>query len=126
MVTDTVADLLTRIRNASMAGHDQTVIPHSKFRESIVNVLKENDYVEDYHKQDDNLVVDLAYRDDGPMIMGLERVSRPGRRIYVKVDTIPWVKNGLGIAIISTSRGVLSDKQARQRNVGGELVCKVW
>lgn len=109
-----------------MAGHDRTVIPHSKFRESIVNVLKENGYVEDYHKQDDNLVVNLAYRDDEPMITGLERVSKPGRRIYVTVDTIPWVRNGLGIAIISTSHGVLSDKQARQQNVGGELVCKVW
>lgn len=130
VMTDPIADLLTRIRNAFRAGHDQVSIGYSKFKESIVKVLVDEGYLHGYrivegdHRE---IEVDIKYGEDGkPAIRGLERVSKPGLRVYVRRDTIPYVKNGLGVAVISTSHGVLPDYTARKEGVGGEFVCRVW
>jgi len=132
MMTDPVADLLTRIRNATMARHDRVLVPTSRMKRTIVDVLKSEGYVADVtaETQEDGLEVlsiTLKYgRDKLPAIEGVERISTPGRRVYVRAQDIPKVKSGLGIAVLSTSRGVMSDRQARKAGVGGELLCHVW
>jgi small subunit ribosomal protein S8 len=131
MMTDTIADMLTRIRNGLSAKHDSVDIPSSRMKLEIARILKAEGYIKNFKlAQDDKqgvLKVFLKYDDDRrPTIMELRRVSTPGRRIYAGVDDIPVVKNGLGIAIISTSKGVMSDKAARQEKVGGEIICTVW
>ena len=131
MVTDPIADLLTRIRNASKAGHPWVEIPASKLKARISLVLKEKCYVKDFILIEDGkqgmLRVYLKYQEDGrPVIYSLERVSKPGRRMYVKSTDIPRVNNGLGIGILSTSHGVITDKDARKMQVGGEYLCKIW
>ncbi len=132
MMTDPVADLLTRIRNATMARHDRVLIPASKMKRTIADVLKSEGFVAEVSNetQDDGrelLAITLKYgRDKLPAIEGVERVSTPGRRVYVRAQDIPKVKFGLGIAVLSTSRGVMSDRQARKVGVGGELLCHVW
>jgi small subunit ribosomal protein S8 len=131
MVTDPIADLLTRIRNASKAGHPWVEIPASKLKARISLVLKEKGYIKDFILIEDGkqgmLRLYLKYQEDGrPVIYNLERVSKPGRRMYVKSTEIPRVNNGLGIGILSTSHGVITDKDARKMQVGGEYLCKIW
>ncbi|NIP60689.1 MAG: 30S ribosomal protein S8 [Gemmatimonadetes bacterium] len=130
MMTDPIADMLTRIRNAGKAGHRWVDMPPSKLKVEIAKLLKEQHFVFDYKVLDDGrhgvLRVYLKYHEGEPVIRHLERVSRPGRRRYVGKDEIPRVRNGLGVAILSTSRGVLSDRAARQEGVGGELMALVW
>lgn len=130
MMTDPIADMLTRLRNAGQAGHRWSDMPVSKLKIEIARILKENHFVFDYKVLDDGrhgvLRVYLKYHEGQPVIRHLERVSRPGRRRYVASGDIPRVRNGLGMAILSTSRGVLSDRGARQEGVGGELLAMVW
>ena len=130
MMTDPIGDMLTRVRNAGQAGHRWVDMPPSKLKVEIARLLKENHFVFDFKVLDDGghgvLRVYLKYHDGSPVIRHLERVSRPGRRRYVGVDGIPRVRNGLGIAILSTSMGLMSDRKARQEQVGGELMALVW
>jgi small subunit ribosomal protein S8 len=130
MMTDPIADMLTRIRNAGMAGHRWADMPVSKLKVEVAKILKENAFVFDFKVLDDGkhgvLRIYLKYHEGRPVIRHLERVSRPGRRHYVGVEDIPRVRNGLGMAILSTSRGVLSDRTARTEGVGGELMALVW
>ncbi len=130
MMTDPIADMLTRIRNAGMAGHKWVDMPVSKLKIEIAKILTENHFVHAHKVLEDGrhgvLRIYLKYHDDEPVIRHLERVSRPGRRHYVGAGDIPRVRNGLGMAILSTSVGVLSDRRARERGVGGELMAVVW
>jgi small subunit ribosomal protein S8 len=130
MMTDPIADMLTRLRNAATAGHKWADMPVSKLKVEVARVLAENYYVHDHKVLDDGkhgvLRVYLKYHDGNPVIRHLERVSRPGRRHYVPATEIPRVRNGLGMAILSTSAGVLSDRGAREKGVGGEVMAKVW
>jgi small subunit ribosomal protein S8 len=135
MMTDPIADMLTRIRNASMARHDRTEMPHSHLKEHVARVLKSEGFVDDVRVSDGNaegkgpklLTVVLRYgRDKESAIDGVRRVSTPGRRVYVRHDRIPRVLSGMGVSILSTSHGVMTDKDARKQRVGGELICEVW
>ncbi len=136
-ITDPIADMLTRIRNALMAGHEKVSMPSSKMKVEIARVLKEEGYIEDYKVTPDPkrkglniLTIKLKYvgerRHRRPVIRGLERVSKPGRRIYVGKRELPWVKYGMGIAIVTTPKGVMTAQRARKLGVGGEVICKVW
>lgn len=135
-ISDPIADMLTRVRNGVMTGLAQVAMPTSKMKVSIAEILKSEGFVEDYEIAD---VEDKAYtmlrirlkyvgkrRERRSVIDGLERVSRPGRRIYAKTREIPWVLSGLGVAILSTPKGVMTGRRARQLGVGGEVLCKVW
>ena len=130
-MTDPIADLLTRIRNAQVARHDTCQAPASKIKERICNILKEEGYILDFSRiaqaPQDVLEITLKY---GPnrrgAILGLKRESKPGRRVYVGANSIPKVRNGLGVAIVSTSKGLVPDHVARKQRVGGELICTVW
>jgi small subunit ribosomal protein S8 len=131
MLTDPIGDMLTRIRNAVMAKKKEVVVePASKLKMAILDVLKREGYIEGYKIEGEGvkkkIIVYLKYYQGKPVIQVIERVSKPGRRIYVGVDEIPKVYNGLGIAILSTSKGVLSDREAKKLRVGGELICKVF
>lgn len=132
MVTDSIADYLTRIRNAQMARHRIVEIPASNVKKRMTEILYENGYILKYKFEDDNKqgIIKIALKYIGetkePAILSLERVSRPGLRRYAKPAEIKRVRNGLGIAIVSTSRGVMTDKQARANNVGGEVLCQIW
>jgi len=130
MMTDPIADMLTRVRNAGMAGHKWVDMPVSKLKVEIAKILTENHYVFDHKVLDDGrhgvLRVYLKYHEGKPVIRHLERVSKPGRREYVASSEVPRVRNGLGMAIISTSRGLMTDRVARQEGVGGELMALVW
>lgn len=130
MTSDPIADLLARLRNASLARHERTEMPSSRLRLSIAKLLKEEGYVDDVRESEGpkkTLTIVLRYsRERTSSFDGLRRVSRPGRRVYVRHDQIPRVRNGYGIAILSTSRGVMTDRQARKASVGGELLCEVW
>ena len=130
-ITDPIADLLTRIRNASTAKHPSVDIPASNLKKAICNILVEEGYIKSVQQVDDNpqgtLRVTLKYQDNGtPVIAGLRRVSKPGLRIYTNCEKMPRVMKGLGTAIISTSRGVMTDKAARAAHVGGEVLAFVW
>ncbi|MEY3386916.1 MAG: Ribosomal protein [Bacteroidota bacterium] len=129
-VTDTISDFLTRIRNASSARHKSVDVPSSNLKIAIAEILKDQGYIQDYSKSEDGkqgvLSLKLRYFYGQPVIREIQRVSKPGRRIYAPVDRLPRVRNGLGIAIISTPRGVMTDKQARRENVGGEVLCTIW
>lgn len=131
MMTDPIGDMLARIRNGAMARHKEIVLPHSRLKLAIAGVLADSGFVSEVRAEERDglpvLVVGLRYGDDGRgVIDGLRRVSRPSRRVYVAKDEIPRVRNGLGIAVLSTSKGVLSDRAAREAQVGGELLCEVW
>ncbi len=130
MMTDPIADMLTRIRNAGQARQRRIDMPVSKLKTEIARVLKENHYIHDYKLLDDGkhgvLRLYLKYYQDQPIIRELKRISRPGLRRYVGVRDIPRVRNGLGIAILSTPRGVLNDRDARSARVGGELLATIW
>lgn len=130
-MTDPIADLLTRIRNAQKAGHESVTIPRSKIKLGIVAILKKEGFVEGYVENDEgpqgHLKVFLRYNEkQGGVIRGLKRISKPGRRVYVGKKDIPRVRDGLGLVILTTPRGLLTDLQARQAGVGGEVVCHVW
>ncbi len=133
---DPIADMLTRIRNAVMAGHAQVAMPNSKIKLEIAKILKEEGFLEGYEVVDGEregqkvLRLKIKYvgerRDRRAVLSGLERVSKPGRRIYTKKTEIPWVLSGIGVAILSTPKGVMTGARARQLGVGGEILCKVW
>lgn len=134
--TDPIADMLTRIRNAVMAGHVQVALPSSKIKLEIAKILKEEGFLEGFEVVDGDteaqkvLRLKIKYvgerRQRRAVISGLERVSKPGRRIYTKKTDIPWVLSGIGVAILSTPKGVMTGARARQLGVGGEIICKVW
>ena len=130
MVTDPIADMLTRVRNAGQARHRRVDMPVSKLKIEVARLLKDNHYIHDYKVLDDGkhgvLRLYLKYFQEKPVIRELKRVSRPGLRKYVGVPDIPRVRNGLGIAILSTSKGVMTDRQARDARVGGEVLALVW
>jgi small subunit ribosomal protein S8 len=130
MMTDPIADMLARVRNASRAGHRRVDMPVSKLKAEIARILKENHFVHDFKVLDDGrhgvLRVYLKYHEGEPVIREMKRVSRPGRRKYSGVADLPRVRNGLGMAIVSTSRGVMSDRDARENNVGGEILAAIW
>lgn len=125
-VTDSIADLLTRIRNAYGAMHATVTVSPSRMRESLLEILNDEGYISGFSKEGDNFVVNLKYHENKAVVAGLKRISKPGRRIYVGVNSIPSVQNGLGICILSTSRGVLEGKKAAEIGVGGELLCEIW
>ena len=130
-MSDPLADMLTRIRNARLVKYQSLEMPHSKLRRGVAEILKNEGYITNVEVVSDDkqgiLKIDLKYdQDDNCVITGLKRVSKPGCRVYVKSDNIPTVLNGLGIAVISTSKGILTDRQARQNGVGGEVLCTVW
>jgi small subunit ribosomal protein S8 len=130
-ITDPIADMLTRIRNANAVGHDQVSIPASKMKMEIARILKDEGFIQNYRLAQDVpqgvIRVTLKY---GPrkerVLLGIRRVSRPGLRIYARRREVPRVRGGLGLAILSTSRGIMSDREARQAGVGGEVLCYVW
>lgn len=131
VMTDPVADMLTRIRNASMVYHDSVDVPASNFKKELARILKEEGFVRDYRVIEDGKqgIVRLYLKygaERQRVISGLKRISKPGRRVYARQDQVPRVLGGLGVAVISTSQGVMSDRQARQQGVGGEVVCYVW
>ena len=130
-LTDPIADMITRIRNAQLRTLNKVSIPNSKFRAKILDVLKEEGYISDYKfladkKNKGSLLVDLKYNNGLPVIKEISRVSKPGRRIYTRAESIPKIKNGLGIVIVSTSMGIMSDNDARSKNIGGEIICRVF
>ncbi|MEX0827096.1 MAG: 30S ribosomal protein S8 [Acidimicrobiia bacterium] len=131
MMTDPVADMLTRIRNANMALHERVTMPSSQLKEEIAKILVAEGYIDGYevraagvHK---TLDIKLRYTSDRARVLeGVRRISKPGRRIYSGADTLPRVNGGLGVAVVSTSQGLLPDREARRRRLGGEIVCEVW
>lgn len=135
-VTDPISDMLTRVRNAIIAGHTMVAMPSSKLKIAIAQILKEEGYISNYEVVDGNtpghkvIRIRLKYvgerRHRRAVITGLTRVSRPGRRVYAGKREIPWVMSGMGISILSTSKGVMTGQRARQLGVGGEILCKVW
>ena len=130
-MTDPIADLLTRIRNAVQAGHTSLVVPRSKIKLAITKILKQEGFVEGYIEVEDNRqgLIKIFPRYDQSnraVVRGLQRVSKPSRRLYVKKDDVPRVRNGLGVAILTTPQGVMTDAQAREVGVGGEVLCYVW
>lgn len=132
VLTDPIADMLTRIRNANVMRYTKVEVPASKVKEEIAKILTEEGFISGYtiekhEKQDDMIVLSLKYgQKKESVITGLKRISKPGLRVYAKVDEIPSVLNGLGIAIISTSKGIMTDKQARKEQVGGEVLAYIW
>ena len=135
-ITDPIADMLTRVRNAVMMGHNNVALPSSKIKVAIAKILKDEGYISGYEVVDGKVVgskilrIRLKYvgerRERRPVITGLERISRPGRRVYTGKQEIPWVLSGMGVAILSTPKGVMTGQRARQLGVGGEVLCKVW
>ena len=131
MMTDPIADMLSRIRNAALARHDRVEMPHSKLKEHVAAVMKSEGYLDDVRSSEGDerkmLTLVMRYgRDKQSALDGVRRVSTPGRRVYVRHDRIPRVLSGMGVSILSTSRGVMTDKDARKQRVGGELLCEVW
>jgi small subunit ribosomal protein S8 len=131
MLTDPIADMLTRIRNANMALHDTVEMPGSTMKAEVARVLKDEGYIVDYELRDaevgTELVVRLKYsRDRRRVISGVQRVSKPGRRVYVDRKSIPRILGGMGISVISTSQGIITGHEARRRGIGGEVICSVW
>ena len=129
-MTDPIADMLIRIKNALMAGRKEVLIPHSKVKEALAKLLADHQYVESYEvleKQPQNdIKIVLRYVDAASAISGVKRISKPGRRVYVTADKIPVTLNGYGLTILSTNQGVIDDKTARQKQVGGEVMCQIW
>jgi small subunit ribosomal protein S8 len=136
MITDPIADMIARINNAIKTRKDEAAIPNSKIKEKIAEILKREGYIEDYVVSEENkkgnqatLIIKLKYlgrRNTKPAITKMERVSKPGLRKYVQIDELPYVQKGLGIAILTTNKGILTDAEARKLRVGGEVICYVW
>ena len=130
-LADPISDMITRIRNAQLRTLYNVKIPNSKFRVKILEILKQEGYISDYKllssaDEKNNISVDLKYNNGIPVIKEIKRVSKPGRRIYAKATSIPKIQNGLGLAIVSTSKGIMTDDDARNKNVGGEIICRVF
>ena len=130
-LADPIGDMITRIRNAQLRTLYNVKVPSSKYRAKILEVLKQEGYISNYKllpdtKNKSSLLVDLKYYKGLPVIKEIKRVSRPGRRVYARADSIPKIQNGLGLAIVSTSMGIMSDSDARMKNVGGEIICRVF
>ena len=130
-MSDPIADMLTRIRNASSVFHDRVDVPASNLKRELARILKEEGYIRDYKVTDDGkqgvLRIYLKYvPPKREVITGIKRISKPGRRVYAKSDQVPRVLGGLGVAVLSTSRGVMTDREARKRRIGGEVICYVW
>jgi small subunit ribosomal protein S8 len=132
-MTDPIADMLTRIRNANIAMHDEAVMPSSKVKEALARILEQEGYIEGWSAEDDparpgrKLTITLKYtRDRRRTIAGIRRVSKPGLRVYSSASEVPRVLGGMGISVLSTNQGLLTDRQARERRVGGEILCQVW
>tara|TARA_B100001123_G_C14900043_1_gene863429 strand:+ start:357 stop:752 length:396 start_codon:yes stop_codon:yes gene_type:complete len=127
---DPIGDMLSRIRNAQMRQLSKVQMPNSKFRAKILDVLKQEGYISDYkvlsEKDKGNLSIDLKYNNGMPVIREIKRVSKPGRRVYARATSIPKIQNGLGLAIVSTSKGVMTDNDARNQNIGGEIICRIF
>ncbi|WP_447973050.1 30S ribosomal protein S8 [Nitrospira sp. Kam-Ns4a] len=131
MVTDPIADLLVRIQNASMRGHESLVVPASRLKAEVLRILKAEGFIADYERTETGghpaLLVRLRYVGEGqPIITGMRRISKPGRRVYVGRRAIPQVRGGMGVAILSTSKGVMTDQESRRAGLGGEVLCHVW
>ena len=130
MVNDPIADMLTRIRNAVMVGHDDVLVPFSQMKHSIARILKQEGFINDYEvlrgKPQSMMKIRLKYIDGQSAILGLERVSKPGLRVYVGCHEIPRIYGGLGIAIISTSKGIMTGQEAWHNHIGGEFLCRIW
>jgi len=131
VMTDPIADMLTRIRNANQMKHKTVDVPASKLKMEILNVLKQEGYITDFERIDDGvqgtLRIKLKYlENEDRVVRGLKKISKPGLRVYAKTDDLPQVLNGLGIAIISTSRGIMTDREARKNKIGGEVIAYVW
>jgi small subunit ribosomal protein S8 len=130
-ISDPLGDMLTRIRNAQMRSRPRVTTPASKLRERVLEVMQEEGYIRGYSRTDyedgkSEIEIELKYFDGKPVIRNLKRISKPGRRVYSSVDELPTVANGLGVAILSTPKGVMSDSQARRENVGGEVLCSIF
>jgi len=129
-MNDSVSDMLTRIRNAAQAGHKTVTFPASKLKQELCRILFEEKYIRKYVVIEDNrqgeIKVLLKYKNGSPVISGLRRISRPGLRVYCKANTIPRVLRGLGISIVSTPRGLMTDRESAKQNIGGEVLCQVW
>jgi small subunit ribosomal protein S8 len=132
-MTDPIADMLTRIRNANVAMHDDVTMPSSKLKESLAAVLEKEGYIQSFHidqeegKPSKTLTIDMKYSEARErVITGIRRVSKPGLRVYTKADAVPRVLGGLGVAVVSTSKGLLTDREARSQRIGGEVLCYVW
>ena len=131
MMTDPIADMLTRIRNAGGAKHLETRCPASKMKRAVAQVLESSGFLDGVREEGEGvqktLVLGIRYDDEGkPLIDGLRRVSRPGRKVYVGAGDVPTLRNGLGVVVISTSRGIMADRDARAAHIGGEVLCEVW
>lgn len=131
MQSDPIADMLTRIRNANTALHAETTMPSSKIKEQVARILSEEGFIDGYKVEDARvgkaLTVRLRYGNDRqPILTGIKRISKPGLRVYSSASDVPRVRGGIGISIVSTSDGVMTDREARRRNVGGEVLCEVW
>ena len=130
MVTDPIADMLTRIRNANQQRHETVVVPASKLKVELAEILKNEGFIKDYKIEGEdvikNIVITLKYKGNDRVITGLKRVSKPGLRHYAKVNEIPKVLNGLGIVVLSTSQGLMTDKEARAKKIGGEILAYIW
>ena len=130
-LADPIGDMITRIRNAQLRALHNVKVPSSRYRTKILDVLKQEGYISNYKllphsKNKNSLVVDLKYYNGLPVIKEIKRISRPGRRVYARADSIPKIQNGLGLAIVSTSMGIMSDSDARMKKVGGEIICRVF
>ncbi|XVG96095.1 30S ribosomal protein S8 [Eubacteriales bacterium KG127] len=130
-MTDPIADMLTRIRNANTVGHETVDVPASKIKKSVAEILLEEGYIKGFEEIDDNkqgiIRIDMKYgANKERVISGIKKISKPGLKVYAKADQVPKVLGGLGVAIISTSKGVVSDKKARELGVGGEVICYIW
>ena len=128
---DPIGDMIARIKNAQMRQLKNIQIPSSKFRAKILDILKQEGYISDYKflsnsNNKGSLSIDLKYNNGLPVIKEIKRVSKPGRRIYARAESIPKIKNGLGVAIVSTSKGIMTDNDARSKNIGGEIICRVF
>lgn len=130
MMTDPIADMLSRIRNGNLAKHKSVEVPASNIKKDLAQILLDEGYIKGFYVTEDDkqgiITIDLKYVDEQRVISGLKRISKPGRRVYVAAQDVPQVLNGLGTAIISTSKGMMTDKKARTESVGGEVICYVW
>tara|TARA_B100000686_G_C16643963_1_gene891716 strand:- start:245 stop:643 length:399 start_codon:yes stop_codon:yes gene_type:complete len=130
-IADPIGDMITRIRNAQMRQLNRVLVPNSKFRTKILDILKQEGFILNHKPSTDtdkkfNILVELKYSNGEPVIKEIKRISKPGRRIYAKASSIPKIQNGLGFAIVSTPKGVMTDNEARNQNVGGEIICRVF
>ena len=128
-LSDPIGDMLVRIKNSLMRNHKKVQLPSSKFKVKLAEVLKNEGYIIDYNVTEDNkpnLEINLKYSSGNPVISSIERISKPGRRIFSSAESLPKINNGLGIAIVSTPKGVMTDVDARKQNIGGEIICKVF